>query len=329
MKKIVLLLVSAALLAGLVLGAQILTKKDADVPVENAGTAQHAVVKPKTLTYEGQEYPMKENLQTVLLIGTDSVDPYDEETAGYGVKYNWNQADFMVLLVLDTDGNKAQLIQLNRDTITPVPQRDMLGRYTETTDMHLALSFNYGDGGAMSCKNTVQAASMLLFDAPIDHYIQIPMSAIGVLNDLVGGVPVTIQEDLTAADPAFTEGSTIHLTGAQAERFVRARMELENDTNLARMARQRQYMDSFQAQARKAINTDSNFVMKLLEKLSAYLQSDMTAQQLSELVTRLDQGEIAPIRAAEGELKLGEEYYEFYVDKASLWELVRAAYCGE
>ena len=329
MKKIVLLLVSAALLAGLILGAQMLAKKDADVPVENAGTAQHAVVKPKTLTYRGQEYPMKPNLQTVLFIGTDALDPYDEELMKYQMNYCWNQADFLLLMVLDTDTNQVQMIQLNRDTMTEIPRWDTMGKYVDTKVMQLCLSFNYGNGGASSCKNTVKASSMLLFDAPIDHYIQIPTSAIGVLNDLVGGVPVTIQEDLTAADPAFTEGSTIHLTGAQAERFVRARMGLENDTNLARMARQRQYMDSFQVQARKAINTDSNFVMKLLEKLSEYLQSDMTAQQLSELVTRLDQGEIAPIRAAEGELKLGEEYYEFYVDKASLWELVRAAYCGE
>ena len=169
--------------------------------------------------------------------------------------------------------------------------------------------------------------SALLFDLPIDNYIQIPMTAVGPLNDLVGGVPVTIEEDLTAVDPAFQAGQTIRLTGSQAEKFVRARMALENDTNLARMKRQRAYMDSFQACARAAINTDSEFTMKLLEKLGDFLQSDMTAQQLSDLVTRLDKGTVSPIRYADGELLLGEKYYEFYPDEASLWEIVKAACC--
>ena len=70
-------------------------------------------------------------------------------------------------------------------------------------------------------------------------------------------------------------------------------------------------------------------MVKLLEKLSEYLQSDLTAQQLSDLVTRLDKSEVSPIRYAEGELKLGEQYYEFYADEASLWEMVHRAYCGD
>ena len=102
---------------------------------------------------------------------------------------------------------------------------------------------------------------------------------------------------------------------------------LENDTNLARMKRQRQYLDSFQKRAREAFNSDSEFMVKLLEKLSEFLQSDLTAQQLSDLVTRLDKSEISPIRYAEGELKLGEQYYEFYPAKSSLWDMVKKAYC--
>ena len=34
-------------------------------------------------------------------------------------------------------------------------------------------------------------------------------------------------------------------------------------------------------------------------------------------------------RIADGQLVEGEEHYEFYVDEASLWELVRTAYCQE
>lgn len=327
MKKTVILLACVALLAALIAGASLMAKKDAEAPIENAGTAQNAAVKQESLTYGGQEYPMKPHLQTVLLIGTDALEAYEEKTEGVKPFYNYHQADFLTLVVLDTDNNTAEILQLNRDTMTDVPWLDVLGEYGGTEFKQLCLAYNYGDGGMKSCKNTVSAVSGLLLDAPIDHYIQIPMTAIGVLNDLVGGVPVTIEEDLTAIDPAFTEGAAVWLDGVQAEKFVRARMALENDTNLARMKRQRQYLDSFQKRAREAFNSDSEFMVKLMEKLSKFLQSDLTAQQLSDLVTRLDNSEISPIRYAEGELKLGEQYYEFYPAEASLWAMVKKAYC--
>lgn len=327
MKKIVILLACVVLLAALIVGASLMAKKDAEAPIENAGTAQNAAVKQESLTYDGQEYPMKPHLQTVLLIGTDALEAYEEKTEGVKPFYNYHQADFLTLVVLDTENNTAEILQLNRDTMTDVPWLDVLGEYGGTEFKQLCLAYNYGDGGMKSCRNTVSAVSGLLFDAPIDHYIQIPMTAIGVLNDLVGGVPVTIEEDLTAIDPAFTEGAAVWLDGVQAEKFVRARMALENDTNLARMKRQRQYLDSFQKCAREAFNSDSEFMVKLLEKLSEFLQSDLTAQQLSDLVTRLDKSEISPIRYAEGELKLGEQYYEFYPAESSLWDMVKKAYC--
>lgn len=325
MKKTVILLLCALLIAALLIGASLMTKKEA--PIENAGTVQHGAVKPQSLSYQGQEFPMKAHLQTVLLIGTDAMEAYEEETKDVKPFYNYHQADFLTLLVLDTEKNTAEILQLNRDTMTDVPWLDVLGEYGGTEYKQLCLAYNYGDGGMKSCKNTMDAVSALLFDAPIDSYIQLPMSAIGVLNDLVGGVPVTMDGDLTEIDPAFTAGATIKLTGAQAEAFVRARMGLENDTNLARMKRQRQYLDSFQTCAREAFHSDSEFMVKLLEKLSEYLQSDLTAQQLSDLITQLDGAEIAPIRYARGELKLGPQYYEFYADEASLWEMVKGAYC--
>ena len=327
MKKIVILLVCVALLAALITGAFLMTRRDAEAPIENAGTAQNAAVKQESLTYDGQEYPMKSHLQTVLLIGTDALEAYEEKAEGVKPFYNYHQADFLTLVVLDTDNNTAEILQLNRDTMTDVPWLDVLGEYGGTEFKQLCLAYNYGDGGMKSCRNTVNAVSSLLFDAPIDHYIQIPMTAIGALNDVVGGVPVTLEEDLTTIDPAFTEGAAVWLDGVQAEKFVRARMALENDTNLARMKRQRQYLDSFQKRAREAFNSDSEFMVKLLEKLSEFLQSDLTAQQLSDLVTRLDNSEISPIRYAEGELKLGEQYYEFYPTEASLWDMVKMAYC--
>ena len=328
MKKVVVLLIIVALLAALIAGAALMSKKEAEAPIENAGTAQNAAVKTKSLTYNGQEYPMKTHLQTVLLIGTDAVEAYEQTTEGVKPFYNYNQADFLTLLVLDTDNNTAEILQVNRDTMTDVPWLDVLGNYGGTEFKQLCLAFNYGDGGPKSCRNTVSAVSSLLFDAPIDYYMQVPMTAIPVLNDVVGGVPITFQEDLTDIDPAFVKGATLRLDGSQAEKFVRSRMGLSDDTNTYRMERQRQYLDSFQNCAREAIDTDSQFVLTLLEKLSDYLQTNLTGDQLVNFITQLDESEISPIRPPQGTLTLEDGHYAFYVDLDPTWEDVKRAYCG-
>lgn len=314
------------LMAGLV-GAAFWMNRKQEVPIENAGQAVHAEKDQVSLIYEDREYPLKEHLQTVLLIGTDSTERYEEDENALLDYYNGNQADFLILLVQDTQANTTEVIQLNRDTMTEVPWLDVIGNYGGTEFQQLCLAFNSGDGGRASCLNTVDAVSSLLFDAPIQHYIQMPMSGIPVLNDLVGGVPVQIQDNLTRIDPAFTAGATVHLTGIQAEKFVRARKGLLDDTNLARMSRQRIYLESFRKQAQEAFDSDSEFALKLVEKMGEHIQTDLTAQQLSDFVESLDKSRILPIRTPEGELIAGSRYYEFFVEEASLWETVKNAYC--
>lgn len=325
MKKMIPILLLAALTV--LLGSAMWMNSREEDPVKNAEQAVHGVQEQTDLLYQGEEYPLKEHLNTVLLIGTDGTQPYEEKENVLQDYYNYNQADFLILLVQDTQNNTTEVIQLNRDTMMDVPWLDVIGNYGGTEFQQLCLAFNSGDGGRDSCLNTVDAVSSLLFDAPIQHYIQMPMSGISILNNLVGGVPVEIPEDMTHVDPAFVAGATVHLTGEQAEKFVRVRMRMEDDTNTARMARHRIYLESFRKQAQKAFDSDSEFILKLVEKLGDHLQTDLTAQQLSDLLQTLDQSRISPIRTAEGELIAGAPYYEFFVDEASLWEIVKQAYC--
>lgn len=327
MKKAVTIILCLVLLVGLALGVLYFHKQTVNEQIENAGSSENAPQKVTALEYEGTKYPLKKHIQTVLLIGTDSEGNEKSVPEGFTAFYNFHQADFIMLLVLDKDAQSAEIIQINRDTMTDVPWLDVMGEYGGTNFEQLCLSFNSGSGGLDSCQNTVDAVSSLLFHAPIQGFIQIPMSAIPVINDLVGGVTVAITDDLTPVDPAFTQGATVLLSGSQAEKFVRARESLENDTNLARMRRQRDYLEGFRESAREAMNGNPEFVINLLEELNGYMQTNLTGQQLSGLLEQLETYQISPIRTAEGELHSGTEYYEFYVDEASLWEIVKTAYC--
>ena len=327
MKKFISILLLIVLLAGLGFGVVSYQNQAENEQIENAGMAQNAPERIRSLTYQESEYPLKKQIQTILLIGTDNEGNEATVPEGFTAFYNYNQADFLMLLVLDQNAQTVEMIQINRDTMTDVPWLDVLGNYGGTNVEQLCLAFNSGSGGADSCQNTVDAVSSMMFDAPIDAYIQIPVSEIAAINDLVGGVYVTIEEDMTVVDPAFVPGATVLLKGKQAEKFVRSRMVLEDDTNLARMRRQRVYLDGFQKSAKAVINSDSEFLMNVLEQLGNYLQTNLTGDQLLDVLERMDTYKVAPIRVPEGTLETGGEYYEFYVDETSLWEHVKAVYC--
>lgn len=280
-----------------------------------------------TLVFNGEGYPMRENLRTVLLIGTDDTDVYEEEPEEERDFRSYHQADFLLLLVLDQDANAVNIIQLNRDTMANVPWLDIFGEFGGTEYKQLCRAFNYGDGGISSCRNTMHAVSMLLHNAPIDGYIQLPMTEIGTVNDVVGGVTVNITEDMTAVDPSFTAGATVTLKGKQAEKFIRARMVLEDDTNASRMRRHREYMENFQKSAKNALENDPDFLKKILKVMDKVVQTNLGADELLEIAMFLDEAQFNPMLVPEGELKLGKEYYEFYLDENSLWECVRTAFC--
>lgn len=325
MKKILIVALCAVLLLGMIAAALYMNQEEEPIP--DAGVAKTAPADTRTLTYQGTEYPLKRHLQTVLVIGTDSVDEYTEIPGEERRLFSNHQADFLMLLVLDQDTGKAEVIQVNRDTITDVPRIDAFGEPDGTERERICLAFDYGDGGDESCMNTVNAVSTLLFNLPVDAYIQLPMTAACQLNDLLGGVMVTIPEDMTAVDPAFKQGKPLLLTGAQAERFVRVRDPQREDDNLARMRRHRVYMNGFLGSLDASLWEDKDFTRKAMDTVGNLLRSNMAVTKLFDFTNQLETAVISPVRFAEGELRLEQCYVEFYVDEASLWEIVHEACC--
>ena len=133
------------------------------------------------------------------------------------------QADCLMVISLDKSNETARVLQVSRDTMTDVDLFDVSGKYYTTVQAQIATQYAYGNGVQSSCFATKKTVSELLYDLPIDGYLSLNLSAISILNDAVGGVTVTVPEDYTDIDPAFTAGTTITLNGEQAEKYVRKR----------------------------------------------------------------------------------------------------------
>lgn len=274
-----------------------------------------------SIQHNGDKLVPKDNIETLLLIGVDKI---STSTKSESHESGTIQADFLMLFAFDNDKKEVSAIQINRDTMTDVNRLDIVGNTigTETKQIALAYNFAYSDEGKINCRNTADAVSKLLLDTKIDHYISVAMDAVPVINDFVGGVEVTIQDDFSGVDDTFIKGKQIVLKGDKALQYVRARKSLKDGTNLGRMKRQRQYMDALADKITSNIKSDSSFSLKLAEKLNPYVEFNSTEFQLNEYANKFNQYTYCGIKEIKGTTKIGEEFMEFYPDNDSLKEIV-------
>lgn len=293
-----------------------------DAPVSSLGEVSSveagAPVDGREITYyNGTAYAKREDLETVLLLG---VDKFEGETPeGY---VNNQQADFLLLLVMDKQHETCTPIQLNRDTMTQIQILGVTGEPAGTFTGQLALAHTYGSGEEDSCENTVLAVENLLYGMGIDHYISLTMDGVALLNDLVGGVTVEVLDDFSGINDSLVQGEIVTLQGQQALTYVRSRGGLEDSSNLHRMERQRQYLAALQQQLKAAVQQEDGFTLDALLQLNEYMVSDCTVDQLSDLGDSLAAYQVNDILTTPGDAQEGEEFMEFTVDEAALQQLV-------
>lgn len=268
--------------------------------------------------FEGEYYVPKKGLQTILIMGLDK---YERPEASIAYT-NTMQSDFLLLAVIDEDAGQCDLLHLNRDTMTVIQRLGFGGADTGKFVGQLALAHTYGSGGSDSCLNAVKAVSHLLGGVQIDHYMTLTMDGVSKINDLVGGVMVTMLEDFSELDPTMKKGETVTLKGDQALLYVRTRQGIGDQSNLNRMERQRQYLEAFYRKLMEKNRQAPDFLKSTLLKLNNAFETDYMTSQLESLSEVLERCEVTPIRTIDGKAVLGEEFMEFYVDETSLQETI-------
>ena len=196
-------------------------------------------------------HAQRKELETVLILGIDKY-AVDQEESVHG---SYEQADFMMLLVLDQEAGISTGIHLNRDTMTEMKVLNDAGAVAGTKTGQLTLSHTYGGTAQIRCKNTVDAVSNLLYGVGIDHYLSLTMDSVAVLNDLAGGITLEVLDDFPE-ESGLVKGKTATLRGQQALTYVRTRKGLDDSSNLHRMERQRQYLEALQTQLFQKIDAD-------------------------------------------------------------------------
>ena len=276
------------------------------------------------ITLDDMEYVTDDNIDTYLLIGTDA------GTENQGTAYSGQLADFLTLLLVDNTTQKYAFIEIDRNTMVDVQILDEAGEFSTFFNEQICLSRWYGADEEQRNLNTLAAVSALFGYMDIDNYYTINMEDIGLINDVIGGVTVEIQTDLTSVDPAFVKGATVHLDSEQAEKFVRARMNVGDGTNKERMARQTQYMKSAYNMVIERLRQEPEFFNDVYNQLSSKIEKGETDSTISVLTNQLVQYDNLGILQIDGETRLGDtqgdgiEHEEFYADNASIVKILES-----
>lgn len=289
-----------------------------DIWDNNRGLFPSQDMEDENLVYNGGEYVLRENIETFLVMGLD-------KNAGTSVSDSYNndqQADFLMLFVFDNEAKTTSVIHINRDTMTNVNVLGVAGNRIDVARKQIALAHTYGNGRDVSCRNTADAVSELLMGVKVDHYISLAMDSVAVINDLVGGVEVTVLDDFTGIDEALVKGETVTLMGEQALRYIRTRYGLEDSSNTTRMVRQQQYVNALYDKFIDRVESDDSFIVEASLEMSDYIISDRSITQLQELSRKFSEYEYLGIDSLEGKSIVGEEFMEFYPDEDSIARIV-------
>ena len=101
--------------------------------------------------------------------------------------------------------------------------------------------------------------------------------------------------------------------------FVRSRKGVEDETNLSRMVRQRQYLTALRDEL---AGRDTAFAAEVYNALADYTVTNIGGGTAQQIAAKLNQYKEQPLLTIEGESKVVDGYWAYYLDEASLRETI-------
>ena len=213
----------------------------------------------------------------ILVLGMDIGDTDNQSNKSI------RRSDTIMVFNYNPNTKKAHLVSIPRDTMIEVDAYLDTGEYQRYWKINSA----YALGGEEEITTHVES----LLNIDINYIVEIDYNAFRSVVDALGGVEMTIQQDMYYDDEAqdlhinFTAGETVLLDGKKAEEFFRWRQNndgtgLENG-DLDRIKNQQLFISKL---VDKVLTPSIVFkVPKILEVISENVDTNMPANKLISL----------------------------------------------
>jgi len=188
---------------------------------------------PEQVTYDaGQPLPRWEGTDRVNVLAM-GIDQREHEQGPW-------RTDTLLVLTIDPVTMSAGMLSIPRDLWVPIPGFDE-GRIN--TAHYLGELYDYPGGGPALAAETVQYN----LGVPIHHYIRINFRAFEEMIDLIGGIDIYVEEDISdptypdrsyGYDPLYISSGWQHFNGEMALKYARTRHSGNGDFDRAKRQQQ-------------------------------------------------------------------------------------------
>lgn len=206
----------------------------------------------------------------ILLMGSDSRQG-DNDAYGDPSVHSSERSDTTILLHISGDRSWATAVSFPRDTWTLLPQcKTPWGTVAGGYEGKFNAAYQYG--GPKCTIRLVQDMTGI----KIDHFAVVDFTGFKGIVDAFGGVrmclPAPVMDD--SSDLSLPSGENL-LNGEQALAFVRARKQLSDGSDIARIGRQQQFLHAFADQVLSAgILLDLPRLYRVLDAATRSLTTD-------------------------------------------------------
>ena len=272
------------------------------------------------IIYQDEVYKYNEDILTFLVMGIDKegeLEATDEVAAG-------GQSDALFFVIMNPTTESISVIAIDRnymtDILLPGLREDGADKYVTA---QIALQYGFGDGRESSCELTKQTVCEAFYNIPVNGYLAVGYSALPQLNDAVGGVEVTVTEDVIG-DTGWTVGDKVLLRSEEAILYLRYRDTTLFESARLRTIRQKEYMQAFVDKAIAQTKEDITTPIQLYNSIKDYIVTDISADEIMYLAEQLPgyTFNMEQIYTTPGETVMGEKYEEFYPDHEEIKQML-------
>ena len=290
-------------------------------------TETQAHIEADWIDDQGNAYNYRDDVISILLMGIDYMG--DERHWRNATESNGGNADVIGLVILNTRTFDFSILYIPRDTMADVIAMDADGQYLDTVYTNISTSHSYGDGKDLSCRLTTDAVSRLLYGVPVGRYVALDYDALYTLNDLIGGLTITFDDDYTDIDSSFTRGNTVTLNRWYMRRFITYRSKTDVEGAYKRGVRSMAVMKALFNQCKEKIVADPTVALEYYNGLKGYITTDLDMTEITYLARNMGKMHFTSdtVVRLPGETVMGERYAEFYPDETWLHDFVVEKFC--
>lgn len=288
-------------------------------------------------------YSYDENCVNLLFLGVDSAGEMGEETDFE----NWEsgQTDAIFLVSLNPTKKSISIIGIPRNSMVNIDIYDAENHKIDTVFDEICLQYTFAGGGKPGLERTKESVSELLYGLPVHGAFAIGYDAVGVINDMAGGVDVEVLETFEAGKQKYEKGKLLHLDGKLALAYVKWRDYGQLGSPTLRLQRQKQYLLALTGKLRGEVKENPMLVKDMYGAVTSYMNTDVTLEEAVYLATQsldyklgessfyLLQGEDRMVEIPEEKLQgmaIKEPFYDdYYLDEDGIREIMLEVFYEE